>query len=66
MYHFCLSLGFIAVKRPHDQGNSYKENIYLELAYSFRDLIAHYHHGGKHGSMQAHMVLNEPRILHLI
>ena len=39
-----------------------KENISLELAYSFRDLI-HYHHSEKHGSMQADMVLEELRVL---
>jgi hypothetical protein len=33
-----------------------KENISLELAYSYRGLI-HYHHGGKHGRVQAAMVL---------
>ena len=42
-----------------------KENIELGLAYSFRGLV-HYHHGGKHGCMQADMVLEkELRILHL-
>jgi hypothetical protein len=29
----------------------------------FRGLV-HYHHGRKHGRMQADMVLEEPRILH--
>jgi hypothetical protein len=33
-----------------------KENISLELAFRFRGSV-HYHHGGKHGSMQADMVL---------
>ena len=33
-----------------------KANISLGLAYSFRGLF-HYHHGRKHGSMQADMVL---------
>jgi hypothetical protein len=42
-----------------------KENIYLGLAYRFRALV-HYHHGGKHGSLQADMVLEkELRVLHL-
>ena len=42
-----------------------KENIYLGLAYRFRGLV-HYHHGGKHGSLQADMVLEkELRVLHL-
>jgi hypothetical protein len=34
------------------------------LAYKFRGLV-HYHHGEKHGGMQADMVLEEPRVLHL-
>ena len=33
-----------------------KDNIELELAYSFRGLV-HYHHGGKHGNTQANMGL---------
>ena len=42
-----------------------KENIYLGLAYSFRGLVR-YHHGGKHGSIQADLVLEkELRVLHL-
>jgi hypothetical protein len=41
-----------------------KENILLGLACSFSDLV-HYHHGGKTGSMQADMVLEEQRVLHL-
>ena len=39
-----------------------KNNVYLGLAYSFRDLV-HYHQGWKHGSMQADMVLEEPRVV---
>ena len=36
----------------------------MGLAYSFRGLV-HYHHGGKHGSIQADMVLEkELRVLH--
>jgi hypothetical protein len=42
-----------------------KNNISLVLAYSFRGSV-HYHHGRKHGSMQADMVLEkELRVLHL-
>jgi hypothetical protein len=41
-----------------------KENISLGLAYHFRGSV-HYHHGRKHGIMQADMVLEEPRVLHL-
>jgi hypothetical protein len=45
------------VKRHHIKNNQ------LGLAYSFRDLV-HYHHGGKHGSMQVDMMMeNELRVL---
>lgn len=35
-----------------------KENIQLELAYSFGSLV-HYHSGGKHGGVQIDMVLEK-------
>ena len=42
-----------------------KANISLLLLFSLRGSV-HYHHGGKHGSMQADMVLEkELRVLHL-
>jgi len=42
-----------------------KANISLGLAYGFRGSV-HYHHGEKHGSVQADMVLEkELRVLHL-
>ena len=41
-----------------------KANICLGLAYSFRGSV-HYHHGRKHGNVQADMVLEELRVLHL-
>jgi hypothetical protein len=37
-----------------------KKNISLGLAYSFRGSVR-YHHGGKHSSMQADMVLEKTR-----
>lgn len=41
-----------------------KESIYLGLAYSFRGLVRYYH-GGKHGSIQIHMVLGKKlKVLH--
>ena len=40
------------------------KDISLGLAYRFRGSV-HYHHGGKHGSVQAGMVLEELRVLHL-
>ena len=36
----------------------------MGLAYRFRGLVF-YHHGRKHGSIQANMVLEDPRLLHL-
>ena len=36
----------------------------MGLAYSFRGSV-HYHHGGKHGIMQADMVLEESRVIYL-
>ena len=41
-----------------------RDNISLGLAYRFRGSV-HYHHGGKHGSMQAGMVLEKLSVLHL-
>ena len=40
-----------------------KINIKLGLAFSFRCFM-HYHHSWKYGSVQAGMVLEEPRVLH--
>jgi hypothetical protein len=40
-----------------------KTNLYLGLAYSFRGSV--HCHGGKHGNVQADMVLEELRVLHL-
>ena len=55
------------MKRHHDQGNSYENKLLCDLAYSFIYLV-HYHHGGnggKHGIVQANVMLLETRILHL-
>ena len=42
-----------------------KASISIGLAWSSRSAV-HYHHGGKHGSVQAGMVLEqELRVLHL-
>jgi hypothetical protein len=41
-----------------------KDNISLGMVYSFRGSV-HFHHGGKHVSIPADMVLEEPRVLHL-
>jgi hypothetical protein len=40
-----------------------KDNVLLELAYSFRGSV-HYHHGRKHRSTQADEVLEDPRVLY--
>ena len=60
----CLGQCLSAVERLYDYDNSVKSSIYLGLAYSFRGSV-HYHHGGRHGSVQADMVLEELRVLHL-
>jgi hypothetical protein len=55
----------IDVKRYHDHNNSYKENLQLGQAYSFRSLVR-YCHVKKPGGTQAGMVLEkELRVLHL-
>jgi hypothetical protein len=41
-----------------------KESISLELAFSSRGSV-HYYPDGKHGSLQADMMLEEPRVLPL-
>jgi hypothetical protein len=42
-----------------------KQSISLQLAYSFRSVV-HYCRGGKHGRLQADMVLEkELKVLHL-
>ena len=40
-----------------------KETIYFRLAYCFSSV--HYHHGGKHGSIQADIVMKKPTVLQL-
>ena len=57
----CLSYGFIAVKRKRDQGtNSYKGKHFTAAGLQFQRFII-----VKVGSMQADMVLEELRVLHL-
>ena len=58
-FGICLNLGFIATKRHHDHGNSYKEKtLSLALASSFRGLV-HYHYNEKRGCMLADMMLEQ-------
>ena len=45
-----------AVKRYHDYRNSVKGQYLIEAGVQFRGLV-HYHHGGRHGSVQAGMAL---------
>ena len=55
----------VAGKRHHVTATLIKKNIHSGLAHRFRGLV-HYHHGGKHGSLQADMVLKkDPEVLHL-
>jgi hypothetical protein len=53
----------IAVKRHHDQANSYKEQQ-LGLAFRFRASV-HYHQDRKHDSRQAGISLEELRVQRL-
>ena len=46
------------------KANLIKDNISLGLAYSLRGSV-HYHHDREYGSVQVHMLLEEPRVLHL-
>ena len=60
-----LSLGFIAMKRHQDQGDSYKRQHLIEGGFHSRGSIR-YHYGGKHGSLQADMVWEkEMKVLYL-
>jgi hypothetical protein len=53
------------VKRLHDHSNSFKEKHLIGADLPFRGLD-HYHHGGKHGGLQAEVDLEkELRVLHL-
>lgn len=52
------------MQRHHDQGNSYKGKYLIGAGSEFRGLF-HFHHGGKHGHVQADMGLQEQRGLHL-
>ena len=51
-----LSLGFIAVKRPHDHGNSYKGKHFIGAGLQFqrsRSLLSWWEawlHAGRHGA----------------
>ena len=42
---------FIAMKRCHDHGNSYKGKHLIEAGLQFGGLV-HYHHCGKHGEVE--------------
>ena len=57
----------VAVKRHHghDDSKSYKRKHLIRAGLQFRGLV-HHHHGGKHDSMQADMVLEkELKLLNL-
>jgi hypothetical protein len=49
---------FVRVKRHCDHGNTYEGKHLIGAGLQFRGL-ARYHHGGKQGSIQADMVLEE-------
>jgi hypothetical protein len=57
----CLSGGgggSAAGKSHHDHGNSYKRKHLIGAGLQLRGSV-HYHHGGKHGSMQGDMFARE-------
>ena len=56
----CRCLGFMAVKRHHDQSNSYKGKHLFGAG-----VPIYYHHGGKHVTMQAGLLLEVLTSLHL-
>jgi hypothetical protein len=56
----CLS--FITVRRHHDQGNSYKGQHLIGAGLQSQMFIIM---AGRHGSMQAGMVQEKRRVLHL-
>lgn len=57
----CLSLGFIALNRHHEQGNCHKGKHLIETVLWFRGL-GHYHCGRNMAGM---MLKKELRVLHL-
>ena len=65
MLPFVLVRVSIAVKRHHDHGNFYNGKHLTGAGLQLRGL-GHHRHGGKHGGIQADMVLEEElRVLHL-
>jgi hypothetical protein len=60
-----LSLGFIDEKGQNDQSNSYKGKYLIRAGLQFQRFIHYHHHGRKHGSVQADIVWEMPRNLHL-
>ena len=61
----CLSLGFTAVNRHHDQGNSYKGQHLIGAGLQIQrfSLLSSKQ---EHGNIQAGMVQEELRVLHLL
>jgi hypothetical protein len=55
----------IAVKRHYGQGNSFRGLHLNGAGLQFKGSV-HYHHGRKHDRVQAGMVLEELRVLHLV
>ena len=64
-FEYCLSWGFIAVKRCHDHGNCYKGKHLIGSGLQSQRFSL-YHHGRKHSSVQAEMLQEtELRVLQL-
>ena len=61
---FELMIGYcLRVKRYHDHSNSYRGQHLIEAGLQVQSIIIY---GGKHGSVQAGMVLEELRVLPLV
>ena len=53
------------MKRHQEHSNSYKGKHLILAGLQVQKSTVHYHHGRKHGSIQADMVPEELRVLHL-
>jgi hypothetical protein len=54
------------MKKHHDHNNSYKGQHLTGAGLKVREVSVHYHHGRKHGGVQASIALEELSVLHLV
>ena len=64
VYYSVIVWVSITVKRHHNHGNIYKEKTLNGVVLQFK-VLDHFHHGRKHSSVQADMMLKELWHLHL-